>query len=418
MSTEAVLPAWLADPALARVWEAVRRRLEQTGLAPAGRVVVSDLDRAERHAVSGLLGAPVVADVVRIDLRVLDAALRERAGRDVATVVLLATGTAVRDRQAERSAGAARRDAPLAAARLWLAERPASASQPWLEDWLSGVRRSGLLTRVPAERSAPVLLQALAVLDVLTTAASAGALWSRSELAATHTGDAHGLEDDRPVGQLVIRGLAVAAGLAIPVSGADRRAVWERWGVAVDHVSTSCLTLGLRPVADGARERRLRLAADDGDPVHLTGWDLARLDLAVPAGTPVLVCENPRVLEAIAQRFRGNIAVVCGAGMPAIVVMHALRALAASGADLRYHGDFDWPGVAIANRLVAEVGVRPWLMSAVDYESAARADGLPLRGVQVEATWDPELAAVMRARGVAVHEEAVLASLVGALADR
>lgn len=417
MSTEGVLPAWLADPALARVWEAVRRRLEQTGLTPAGRVVVSDLDRAERHAVSGLLGAPVVADVVRIDLQVLDAALRERAGCDTATVVLLATGTAVRDRQAERSAGAARRDAPLAAARLWLAERPAFALQPWLDDWLSGVRRSGLLTRVPEERSVPVLLQALSVLDVLMTAAPAGTLASRSELAATHSGDAHGLEDDRPVGQLVIRGLAVASGLAMPVSGADRRALWERWGVAVDHVSTSCLTLGLRPVADGARERRLRLAADDGDPVHLTGWDLARLDLALADGTPVLVCENPRVLEAVAQCFQGNIAVVCGAGMPAIVVMHALRLLAASGSVLHYHGDFDWPGVAIANRLVAEAGVHPWLMSAVDYEDAARADGLPLSGVPVEAGWDPELAAVMRSHGVAVHEEAVLATVVGALAD-
>lgn len=148
-------------------------------------------------------------------------------------------------------------------------------------------------------------------------------------------------------------------------------------------MSSSCLTLGLRPVADGARERRLLLAADDGDSVHITGWELARLDLALAAGTPVLVCKDPRVLEAVAQRFRGSIAVVYGAGMPAIVVMHALSAFAASRAGMPYHGGFDWPGVAIVNRLVAEVGVRPWLMSACDYEDAARAYGLPLSGLQV-----------------------------------
>ncbi len=52
-----------------------------------------------------------------------------------------------------------------------------------------------------------------------------------------------------------------------------------------DDVSSTCLTLGLRPVGDGSPARRLRLAADDDAPVHLTGWDLAREPLDVPGGT-------------------------------------------------------------------------------------------------------------------------------------
>ena len=41
-----------------------------------------------------------------------------------------------------------------------------------------------------------------------------------------------------------------------------------------------------------------------------------------------------------------------------------------AGAELRYHGDFDWAGVAMANRLIAEVGVVPWRMGADDYTGA------------------------------------------------
>ena len=93
----------------------------------------------------------------------------------------------------------------------------------------------------------------------------------------------------------------------------------------------------------------------------------------------MLVCENPRVLEAVAERFGGRLPVVCTSGRPALVVLDVLRGL--SGAELRYHGDFDWPGVMIANRLVAEVGVMPWRMGADDYTAALGPSGLPLARV-------------------------------------
>jgi uncharacterized protein (TIGR02679 family) len=95
---------------------------------------------------------------------------------------------------------------------------------------------------------------------------------------------------------------------------------------------------------------------------------------------------------------------------PTLVVLDVLAAL--TGARLRYHGDFDWPGIAIANRLVAEAGVEPWRMGAAEYVDAVGSGGLPLTGAPVEPSWDPELGAAMRHHGVAVHEEAVLADLL------
>ena len=387
---------WWTDPALHRIWAVLRERLEGRGLRAEGRVVLGGLSRAERHAVSSLVGRPVTTARLTVDLAELDAWLAERSGAGgLVAVVEKATGTALVDRRELRARHAAEREAPLELARALL------AGEPWLDGWLDGVRRYGVLSRTSDPETA--VRHAAAALARLPGPTS------RTELATGVGADAHALDDGTAAAALVLRALAARDGTAPPATTAERRAVWERHGVRVDLVSTTCLTLGLR--AAGAGALRLDLAADAGDPVHLTPWDLRRLVLTPPAS--VLVCENPRVLEAVAERLGGSVPTVCTSGQPALVVLDVLRALAP--ARLRYHGDFDWPGIAIANRLVAEAGVVPWRMGAEDYVEALRPAGLPLAGVPVEPAWDAELGAAMRHHAVAVHEEAVLGELVTAL---
>jgi uncharacterized protein (TIGR02679 family) len=107
---------------------------------------------------------------------------------------------------------------------------------------------------------------------------------------------------------------------------------------------------------------------------------------------------------------------VCTSGEPNLVVAGVLSRLADHEVELCYHGDFDWPGVAIANRAIARYAVRPWPMSADDYLAAVLPSGPELVGRPVERAWDGELGAAMRPRGQALHEESVLAGLLRALA--
>jgi uncharacterized protein (TIGR02679 family) len=103
------------------------------------------------------------------------------------------------------------------------------------------------------------------------------------------------------------------------------------------------------------------------------------------------------------------------------VVGELLDRLHGAGAHFRYHGDFDWPGITIANRVIARVGATTWRMSVTDYESAVAAarGALPeLAGSPVSALWDPDLEQAMRRAGWAVHGELVLATLVEDLAVR
>jgi len=106
-----------------------------------------------------------------------------------------------------------------------------------------------------------------------------------------------------------------------------------------------------------------------------------------------------------------------------VVVTSLLARSIEDGAVLRYRGDFDWPGVAIANRVFTDFGAVPWRMGRADYEAALAGAGrgladLPeLEGRPVEAVWDAELTLSMKRAGKSVHEEALLDILVADLTE-
>jgi len=140
------------------------------------------------------------------------------------------------------------------------------------------------------------------------------------------------------------------------------------------------------------------------------------------AGRTVFVCENPNLLAIAADQWGAGCApLVCTDGMPAAAQRCLLSQLAQAGARLRYHGDFDWPGLRIGNHVMREHGAEPWRFGAIDYLAAVEAApsmAHPLEGQAVEASWDAALTLAMREHRVAIAEEAVATSLLQDLDDR
>ena len=136
----------------------------------------------------------------------------------------------------------------------------------------------------------------------------------------------------------------------------------------------------------------------------------------------VFVCENPNLVAIAADRLgRRSAALVCTDGMPAAAQRVLLLQLVAAGARLRCHGDFDWPGLRIANQVRAVCGGglqwQPWRFSAADYRQACQAGaGRPLVGIRSQADWDSSLADAMASAGQAIDEEALAEGLLGDLA--
>jgi uncharacterized protein (TIGR02679 family) len=238
----------------------------------------------------------------------------------------------------------------------------------------------------------------------------------RGDLASRVAGDAHALDDGTVLAAVVLRAAAAITALPYPLTPARRRDLWRTAGVQTDEVSTTVLTIGLRSVASDAWLDD-RTAA--GWETHLSLRDLRRIDPQPPSGgrPTVFVCENPRVLEmALDAGCRAS--ALCTQGQPSVAVTTLLKRLRSRGAELHYHGDFDWPGVTIANGMVATHDCMPWRMSTVDYHDglsrlAPLVGDLPLLGESpVVAMWDNELAPAMAAARRAIHEELVLDDLL------
>ncbi|GAA2660871.1 TIGR02679 family protein [Streptomyces vastus] len=420
--------AFLTRPGLTRLWTAVRARLERNGLQPTGTVRLQNLDAQECEALSLLLAKPLTAPNATIRLADLDTRLRASAvGRGLAAT-LAELGPPLTDRRAAREATAAERT------RLWsTAEETLTATplgdQPWSRQWLEEIRRSGTLTRQssrrPSDHSSQTALttvtQAIQTLATLfpgtgpdSTPTPTPATWGRGELATRTTGSAHGLDDGTLLARLVLRGIALAQDVEFPTDAPSRRALWRRASVTPDEVSSTVLTYGLRPTGGTWQETALRERADHHLETHLTLRELRTVRLELTPRTRIHVCENPRIVEAAADA--GCTApLICTSGSATTVVLTLLDALAATGCAFAYHGDFDWAGIALANRVMQRYeATTPWRMNAADYEyliTRSQVHGTPqlsLTGAPVVAMWDRELTPLMQALGIALHEEGAL----------
>jgi uncharacterized protein (TIGR02679 family) len=240
----------------------------------------------------------------------------------------------------------------------------------------------------------------------------------RSRLAADILGDAHGLDQGRPVASFVLAALRLGSDSVEVQTGTDSpeasdesaRAVWAGAGVLVNELSRPALFLNL-PMGEG------RAGMMPGEPGYLSLRALLRFPPRWDvAGRDIHVCENPNLVAIVADALGSNCApLVCTDGMPGAAQRTLLIQLARAGARLHYHGDFDWAGLRIGNWVMRACGAHPWRYAAADYLSAIRdlpVRGRPLGADFVEADWDADLAQAMRTHGQAVDEEAIAADLV------
>jgi uncharacterized protein (TIGR02679 family) len=407
---------WLRSAELVPLWRAVRARLLRNGRRATGKLVVRCADPRERAAVGQLLKHAVGAEV-RIDLAALDRMLRDSAaGAGLVDVVEAVTGP-VPDRRADAAAEEARRESLREYGRIAVTAAGLDGYE-WVTPWLERIWRSGVLGRFTSGEARKLVSQAATTLGLVLDGQSR--LWARGELAERVTGTAHGLDGDAILTRLVLRGISLATtgSAEPPADPVERRALWESVGVVSDTVATTVLTYGLRPLGTDWRSTLLRDRADHHVESHLTLRELRQLSPLRLAPQTVYVCENPRVLEATAEAC-ASVAMVCTLGNPTTVTLSLLAELASiDGVRLVYHGDFDWPGIAIADRVMRRTGAAPWRFGAADYLAAVRAmrsrgtPAQPLAGLPVETAWDRDLRRSMLREGAAVHEESVLEVLL------
>jgi len=404
--------ALLAGAQLAPLFEAVRRRLEETGGA-ARTATVRGAPLECRVAIADLMGwSSVPAEPVRVELADLDVALRESAAAvDLRAAVELVSGP-LRDLAGERRARRSARE------RLWADAQAALAGEGRAElgPWIDHLRSGALARAARASGGAEEALLREALRAALRLPAGGKLL---PVFASEVLGDPHALDPGSVLTPLVLRAAASIAGWReVPSGAGGRRRLWADVGVDCDPLSASVLVHALRPGGTGLLARQLRESAEAGEPRIITLRELDRSDLAFACGDVLHVCENPAVLASAADALGPrSAALACAEGVPSTAVMNLLHRAASGGAELRVRADLDWPGLRIAAQLMAAGSARPWHMAARDYREAVAAGrtGPPLDGPRGSSPWDPALAVAMEEAGVSVPEERLLEALLGDL---
>jgi len=395
-------------PEFRRLLELARRSLERTGGDLSGSVSLSHPDNAERKAIIGLTGQYRDTRTNRIAVRLadLDRAVRESTGRGLPEL-LAERGGPLRDRPAERSALTGARDA-------MIREAETSSLHPscaWYRDWLAEIGRDGSLTKLINQGEQARLGQAVRVLEYLAGRQDAPVLLPA--LAAEVTGDTKALNHGTLLSTLVLRALAIKTGMGRPGTARERRDLWEAGDVVIDDLASRVLVLNLPAEGAGLAEWLVG-AARYGVPFYVTLHQLMTLPLTI-RGAVVHVCENPAVLRhAAAELGAGSAPLLCTEGRPSAAFHHLADVVVSGGGELRYHGDFDWPGLAIASAVMRRHGAKPWRMDAGDYLAGVRvhAEHVLLSGTPQPTPWDPELSQAMVGEGRVLFEESVADDLI------
>jgi uncharacterized protein (TIGR02679 family) len=316
----------------------------------------------------------------------------------------------------------------LAEVRQALRDAVASWPEPWSGDWATELVGSGTLAGLSVSGTVALAARVRRLLDVTADPASrpplvtgSDGLASRTDLAAALFGSAHALDTgtrlERAASRALSRMIEPAGETGSGSGTGSEDSLWEGIGYHRDRVSAPVLTWGLDLAAPAPLAALASAATSAGVPVHLSVHALLRHPVLARPGATVLVAENPRVVEAAAG-LQLPVAVIATNGNPTRAVTILASQLLESGATLHYHGDFDAAGIGICRRM-ADLGCRPWRMGAADYAAAcerAAAAGveLPIEESPCGPTpWDPALEREIERLGRAVHEELVLAELLG-----
>jgi uncharacterized protein (TIGR02679 family) len=410
----------LGGTELAGLRQRMRRHFERHGISPEKAVLhLTNLNAGEHEALAlliGLTSRPTRS--IRIDIAQLDAALRDAGIANSLREALEQLDGPIVNRASVQAELQAR----------WSSITGVHGLHPTLSAWLQAGSAISLLKRVARQNpdaAHQLLKQAHAVMKHLPAQGL-----TRAQLAADALGNAHALDNGQPVATLVLAASQHSVSDDIQeqdlqmeaTEGTDDarrpvervRDVWARAGVLVNELARPALFLNLPVHPQSSPLSRL------GEPGYLSLRQLLRTPIAWSvADQPVYVCENPNIVSIAADRLGSSCApLICTDGMPAAAQRVLLKQLADAGAELLYHGDFDWAGVHIANNVMKLCECSHWRFGTQDYLQAvgtAPTKERDLGETRVVASWDPELVEAMQSHGMAIAEEAVASLLVSDL---
>jgi uncharacterized protein (TIGR02679 family) len=394
---------WGGIASLGPIWEELARRMGASDRV-VRKIRVSGLDEQGRRWLASLLGlSRLPQDVtVTVDVARVGAALGLEDPALLRRMVERVRGP-LGNRAAERASNAEAR------ATLWRRTAERLAERTPLT--FARIRAAGIPGGDLEAHG-----EALALLADCFDALPSSRAMPLPAFAWRVSGDPHALDTNTPIARYLHLGAAELTGRGRgegePDSIAARRALQEL-GVVMDRISFATITYGLRATPDSPLGRLLEEARKATVPLGLSG---AMLDGPSPAWLQKswLCVENPSVVEAAVLAGAAG-PVVCTSGWPSIDAQRLLDGARAQGIELRYAGDYDATGLAIASFMIQRYGAV--ILMTRDRYLRADLGRAPVWGEgEVPGTpWDRALADAIREERRVVYQEdpAIFQELLG-----
>lgn len=400
----------LGGQRLERLVHRLRSRMSR-GLALSGKINLSRATSDERTAIDKLMGRlPTQGGSLTIDLdRLAQKLAHARACGRLEEAIVVLCGPVADERLLSLSHKEEWEQ-------LWQTSRRRVEDNAVGLQWIDNLKASGLLKRIAGRdlrRAEMLLTQAVSIVEEAPYPAV-----RLAELAALKTGNSHALDRGHPLSAIVIRCAQQLQESVRWKTTAQRREAWEALGVLCDELSAPVLVLNLRADNESLTGRALNLHAAAGEPYRISVRQLRRHPPVfdpMSCGPVVFVCENPTVVDAAANKLGSSgRPLVCVDGQPKTAARLLLDSLTRAGVRVRYHGDFDWGGIRIANTIFRRHAATSWRFNASDYADAGKLEHR-LKGAPVSAGWDADLANLMIEVDRCVHEESILNELLADL---
>ena len=397
----ASVPAAFHAPPMQRLWQTAREAHDTR--PDASTCAVPQLDSAARLTLNTLLGRRQPPKRVR--LAALEDALVAYGLGETLCEQLTRLGFPPSAEKRQRRADRLR----VQQAHERLASAAAEWPEPWADAWAVDIRASGLLARLDATQAEDLAFKVRAFLDHVE--ASHHACESRGDTAARLFATAHDLDPDTKLAKAVLRALRHKHGEL-----ADQD-LWACAGIRDTEVSNTVLVWRLPAVGTGTTDRMAQTATVGGIAMHFNLMGLANHPPQLDSLEPVLVVENPRIVEAAAER-NFPYCVIAASGWPGRAVTALLTQLSEQGARISYHGDFDSTGLDICRHMVQLHGCIPFQMSTPDYLSATTA--AQQQGIRLAVDdqrcgttpWDPTLQTKYNKLRLKINEEFLLDAIL------
>ncbi|MDY3239378.1 MAG: TIGR02679 family protein [Anaerovoracaceae bacterium] len=248
-------------------------------------------------------------------------------------------------------------------------------------------------------------------------------------LAARVSGDPHCFDRGTAAGQLLVSGLCWDAGVDIPSNAEELFALYLRYGIQMDEISSMVAVSGLHLERNGTLHPGLEGFLQAGEPFLLMQKNLDGVTRAYGAGSCVFVVENEMVFSHLCEQSRrlpegGRPALLCTMGQPRKAAWQLLDLLTAENPAIFYAGDLDPEGMDIADRIWKRYpdAVHLWRMGPEDYEKSRSEEEISDRRLSMLSRLQNPLlrstAAQIQKEKKAGYQEALLDEMLADIRER